>query len=138
MGIGAGGGALAGRVAHTSDDIEQLRERFGDEPIILLRPDTVPDDIPLILRTDGMVTALGGATSHAAVAAQRLGRTCIVGCRQLEVDEPRGRSQLAGEVVCTGDLISIDGRDGSIYKGSHRSTVLRRQSLALDAVGAGT
>jgi pyruvate,orthophosphate dikinase len=138
MGIGAGGGALSGRVAHTSDDIEQLRQRFGDEPIILLRPDTVPDDIPLILRADGMVTALGGATSHAAVAAQRLGRTCIVGCRQLEVDEPHARSQLAGEVLETGDFISIDGRDGSIYKGRHRSTVLRRQSLALDAVGAGT
>ena len=129
-GIGAGGGALSGRVAHSADDIAELRRGDPQEPIILLRPDTAPDDIPLLLQADGMVTAIGGATSHAAVVAQRLGRTCVVGCRQLQVDEVEKRSDLGGLTVKTGDLISINGSDGSIYLGKHASTVVRRQGLA--------
>jgi pyruvate,orthophosphate dikinase len=128
-GIGAGGGALSGRVAHTAADIAELRRRFPGDPVILLRPDTVPDDIPLILQADGMVTARGGATSHAAVAALRLGRTCVVGCRELSVDEGRGRSSLSGRSIAMGDLLSINGMDGSIYLGSHASTMVRRQRL---------
>jgi pyruvate,orthophosphate dikinase len=129
-GIGAGGGALSGRVAHTADDIRELRQRFAGEPIILLRPDTVPDDIPLLMQSDGMVTAIGGATSHAAVVAQRLGRTCVVGCRQLQVHEDERRSELEGHTIKTADLISINGSDGSIYLGKHSSTIVRRQRLA--------
>jgi len=71
-GIGVAGGALSGRVAHTAKDIEKLRKDHPEDAIVLLRPDTVPDDIPLILHADGMVTAIGGATSHAALVAQRL------------------------------------------------------------------
>ena len=93
-GIGAAGGALSGRVAHTAEDIAELRRRFPEDPIILLRPDTVPDDVPLILQANGMVTARGGATSHAAVAAQRIGRTCVVGCRQPDVRDESRRSEL--------------------------------------------
>ncbi|MDH3210979.1 MAG: PEP-utilizing enzyme [Myxococcales bacterium] len=129
-GIGAGGGALSGRVAHTAEDIADLRRRLPDDPIILLRPDTVPDDVPLILQADGMVTARGGATSHAAVAAQRIGRTCVVGCRELEVDDESRSSTLAGRVIATGDLISINGIDGTIYLGKHPSIVVHRGKLA--------
>jgi pyruvate,orthophosphate dikinase len=128
-GIGAGGGALSGRAAHTAADIEQLRERFPSDPIILLRPDTVPDDIPLLLKADGMVTAIGGSTSHAAVVAQRLGRTCVVGCKRLQVHEGEGRSELEGHTIATGDLLSINGSDGSVYLGRHASTMVRRQRL---------
>jgi pyruvate,orthophosphate dikinase len=126
-GIGAGGGALSGRVAHTAEDIAELRRRFPEDPIILLRPDTVPDDIPLILQADGMVTARGGATSHAAVAAQRLGRTCVVGCRDLRVEEGRGRSSLSGRSIAMGSFLSINGMDGSIYLGRHPSQMVRSQ-----------
>lgn len=128
-GIGAGGGALSGRVAHSAADLELLRRRHPDEPIILLRPDTVPDDVPLVLRSDGMVTALGGATSHAALVAQRLGRTCVVGCRQLDVHHREGRSRIAGHLFETGDFISINGTDGSIYVGRHPTTMVRRERL---------
>jgi pyruvate,orthophosphate dikinase len=128
-GIGVAGGALSGRVAHTLGDITDLRERHPEDPILLLRPDTVPDDIPLILYADGMVTAIGGATSHAALVAQRLGRTCVVGCRQLEVYDDQKRSKLAGQELETGDFISINGADGSIYLGKHPSTTVRRQRL---------
>jgi len=129
-GIGAGGGALSGRVAHNIEDVELLQRRFPDDAIILLRPDTVPDDLPLLVEADGMVTALGGATSHAAVAAQRLGRTCVVGCRSLEVDERARRSLLAGRALETGDFLSINGADGSVYLGRHPSIMVRRQRLA--------
>jgi pyruvate,orthophosphate dikinase len=129
-GIGAGGGALSGRVAHNIEDVELLRRRFPDDHIILLRPDTVPDDLPLLVEADAMVTAIGGSTSHAAVAAQRLGRTCVVGCRELSVDERARRSVLAGRVLETGDLLSINGVDGSVYLGRHPSTLVRRQRLA--------
>jgi pyruvate,orthophosphate dikinase len=129
-GIGAGSGALSGRVAHTAEDIADLRRRFPEDPIILLRPDTIPDDIPLILQVDGMLTALGGATSHAAVVAQRLGRTCVVGCRQLQVFREANRSELAGQAIATGDFISINGTDGSVYLGRHPSTMVPRQRLA--------
>ncbi len=129
-GIGAGGGALSGRVAHNVEDVELLRRRFPDDHIILLRPDTVPDDLPLMVEADGMVTALGGSTSHAAVAALRLGKTCVVGCRELSVDERGRRSVLAGRTLETGDFISINGVDGSLYLGKHPSTIVRRQRLA--------
>jgi pyruvate,orthophosphate dikinase len=128
-GIGAGGGALSGRLAHTAEDIENLRRRFPDDPIILIRPDTVPDDIPLILRVDGLLTALGGATSHAALVAQQLGRTCVVGCQELRVDEGQRRSQFGGLTLASGDLISISGIDGSVYLGRHRSTTVCRRRL---------
>jgi len=118
-GIGAGGGALSGRVAHTADDIRELRHRWPAEPIVLLRRDTVPEDVPLVLQVDGLLTALGGATSHAAVAAQRLGKTCVVGCRALDVSERPGGSSMGDHALATGDPISIDGFDGSVYLGAH-------------------
>ncbi len=129
-GVGVGGGALCGRIAHGQSDIAGLRERFPDDPIVLLRPDTVPDDIPLIVQVAGMVTARGGSTSHAALVAQRLGRTCVVGCTGLEVDERTGRSKLGGRELDTGDPISISGLDGSVYWGRHPVETVRRHQLA--------
>ena len=72
-GIGVGGGAMNGRVAFDMDDITMLRRNYPKEDIILIRPDTVPDDIGMIFETNGLLTGKGGATSHAAVTAVRLG-----------------------------------------------------------------
>ena len=69
------------------------------------------------------------ASDGRQVVAQRLGCTCVVGCRQLEVRDDQGRSQFAGKTVETGDFISINGSDGSIYLGKHPSTAVRRQRL---------
>jgi pyruvate,orthophosphate dikinase len=106
-----------------------LRRLFPDDNIILLRPDTVPDDLPLLVEADGMVTAIGGATSHAALVAQRLGRTCVVGCRQLEVLADRKSSLIAGHSVKTGDFLSINGSDGSVYLGKHPATTVRAHRM---------
>jgi pyruvate,orthophosphate dikinase len=127
MGIGAGGGALSGRCAHTDDDIDELAERYPDDPIILLRPGSVPDDLPLIMRVAGLVTGRGGATSDAALAAQHLACVCVVGCRQLEVDVNRARSRLAEHPLETGQWISIDGGDGSVYLGKHATKLVPRE-----------
>ncbi len=129
IGVGVSGGALSGRVAHTAVDIEQLRVRFPEDALILLRPDTVPDDIALVLQTDGVLTAIGGATSHAAVVARRLGKTSVVGCRTLEVVDRAGYSTVGGQRLEAGDLISINGMDGSVYFGRHPITMIRVRGL---------
>jgi pyruvate,orthophosphate dikinase len=116
-GIGIGGGAMNGRVAFDDKDMELLRKKYPDENIILIRPDTVPDDIGMIFETDGLLTARGGATSHAAVTAVRLGKTAIVNCSKLSVFEDEKFCILGIYRFITGDKIAIDGSLGNIYKG---------------------
>ena len=117
VGMGVAGGAYAGRVAIDAGQIERLLAGADAENIVLLRPDTVPEDIDMITRVDGILTARGGATSHAAVTAKRLGKTAVVDCMDLEVIERRGVAYLAGQEVHAGDWLSIDGRTGNIYLG---------------------
>jgi pyruvate,orthophosphate dikinase len=118
-GIGISGGALAGTLAFDMDDINAIREKNPQEKIILVRPDTVPDDIPLIFNCDGLITAKGGATSHAAVTAASLGKVCIVSCKSLTVDDEGKRCRVNGGSYTLGDKISIDGSLGFIYEGFH-------------------
>ncbi len=118
-GIGMGIGAMNGLVAFDMEDLKQLTKMHPGVNRILVRPDTVPDDIPLIFKCDGLLTARGGVTSHAAVTAVRLGKTCIVGCRTLIVDEKEKRFNLGGVEFRMGDPIAIDGRLGNIYKGNY-------------------
>ena len=129
-GIGVGGSALSGRVAHGAEDVARLRAAHPGEAVILLRPDTVPDDIPLVLQVNGVLTAVGGATSHAAVAAKRLGKTCVVGTRTLQVNEDAGLSRIGGRTVRTGDALSISGIDGRVYLGAHPVAELRVRGRA--------
>ncbi len=118
-GIGVSGGALSGVLAFDMGDIVKIRMRNPDEKIILVRPDTVPDDIPLIFSCDGLITAKGGATSHAAVTAAGLGKVCIVSCKSLSVDDAGKRCSVNGGNYSAGDTLSIDGNSGLIYEGSY-------------------
>ena len=120
-GIGVGGGAMAGIAVHRIEEADLFRKRYPGAPLIMLRPDTVPDDIGMMLKVDGVLTARGGGTSHAAVAAYRLGKTCVVGCRQLQVTERLGRSVIRNHVIKSGDWISLDGHNGFIYLGRHET-----------------
>lgn len=115
--MGVSGGAYPGRVALNSSDVDRLRAQDERAPIILVRPDTVPEDLALATRVDALLTARGGATSHAAVTAKRLAKTAVVGCHALEVREREGEIVLAGQRVPVGQWITIDGRSGSIYVG---------------------
>ncbi|HMK55541.1 MAG TPA: PEP/pyruvate-binding domain-containing protein [Dissulfurispiraceae bacterium] len=118
-GIGVGGGALSGRVAFDLDDINSLRRGSPSASIVLLRSDTVPDDIRQIAAADGLLTARGGSTSHASIIAGRLGKTCVVGCSDLLVFEQDRRCRLKKKTIRTGDYISIDGKKGAVYSGMH-------------------
>jgi pyruvate,orthophosphate dikinase len=117
-GIGVSGGALCGRVAFDLDSMERLRKE-RTEHIIFLRSDTVPDDIHEIVIADGILTGRGGATSHAAIVAHRLGKTCVVGFSKMRVWETDRKCIIDGHVLRTGDTIGIDGRSGAIYVGGH-------------------
>ncbi len=117
VGMGVSGGAYCGRVAINAQQIDRLVSEYPNDNIVLLRPDTVPEDIAMITRVSGLLTARGGATSHAAVTAKRLGKTAVVDCRALEVIEHQGIARLAGKELKTGDWLSIDGRTGNIYLG---------------------
>ena len=117
VGMGVAGGAYSGRVAVNAEQIDRLLAQAPDENIVLLRPDTVPEDIAMITRVSGILTARGGATSHAAVTAKRLGKTAVVECADLDVVEKAGTVRLAGHEVAVGDWVSIDGRTGNIFLG---------------------
>ncbi len=118
-GIGVSGGALSGVVVFTMEDIERFRMERPEEPLILVRSDTVPDDIREISAADGLLTAKGGQTSHAAIVAFSLDKTCVVGCKQLTVMEAKGCARINGLTLKAGDHLSIDGRTGSVFKGTH-------------------
>ncbi|UCH44408.1 MAG: hypothetical protein JSV11_08890 [Nitrospiraceae bacterium] len=117
-GIGVGGGALSGLAVFNLNDISQWKKAEPGVPLILIRNDTVADDIKEISAADGLLTARGGATSHAAIVANRLEKTCVVGCRDLVCMEQQGQFVLNKKTVHTGEFISIDGSSGSIYLGT--------------------
>lgn len=118
-GIGVSGGALAGVAAFDLGSIQRLRQDAPGRPIILIRSDTVPDDIREISISDGILTGKGGATSHAAIVAHRLQKTCVVGFSTMKVWEGQRKAVIDDHTIREGDLISIDGRNGAIYLGEH-------------------
>jgi len=118
-GIGVSGGALSGRVVFDLNDVKEFREKDPSSALILIRSDTVPDDIGFISAADGLFTARGGTTSHASIIAKKLGKTCVVGCGNMVVLEHEKKCKLAGRIMTAGDFLSIDGRNGSIYLGRH-------------------
>ena len=124
-GMGIGGGAMNGLVAFNENDIKALRETHPDAQVILVRPDTVPDDIGMIFDCDGLLTARGGATSHAAVTAVRLGKVCVVSCIDLQVYDEKHCGELNGHQLQMGDKIAIDGNLGLVYLGHYQTEKMK-------------
>ncbi len=120
-GIGLGRGVLNGILAFDMDDLKEFKDLPDNK--ILVRPDTVPDDIGMIFECNGLITARGGATSHAAVTAVRLEKTCVVNCSQLIVNEREKTCTVNGVVLKPGDKIAIDGNLGNIYLGNYKVKV---------------
>jgi len=118
-GIGVSGSALAGLAVFTMENIRRLRQEDPGASLILVRQDTVPEDIKEVSLADGLITARGGQTSHASVVALRLDKTCVVGCKNLKVYETEERCEISGHVIHFGDPISIDGRKGLFMRGRH-------------------
>ncbi|MBF0434654.1 MAG: phosphoenolpyruvate synthase [Magnetococcales bacterium] len=117
QGIGVAGGALCGRAVFNLEQIHRMKEQFGEEPLILIRHDTVPDDIKEVSLTQGLVTSRGGQTCHAAIVAAKMEKTCIVGCEELIVQQDMAKSTTSDRVIRCGDPISIDGFRGLLYQG---------------------
>ncbi len=116
-GIGVSGGAMGGRIVFTLDEIDQWSRVEPDTSLILVRRDTVPDDILELSAADGLLTARGGLSSHAAVLAHSLGKTCVVGCSSLICNEAEKTCLFNNVRLSSGDYISIDGSEGAVYLG---------------------
>ncbi len=118
-GIGVSGSALSGLAVFTEKNIQDLRQSHPGTPLILIRQDTVPEDIKEISQADGLLTARGGQTSHASVVTLRLEKTCVVGCYALHVYESEERCVINGMTIRFGEPVSIDGRKGLFLQGLH-------------------
>ncbi len=118
-GIGIGSGVLNGRIVFDEDDIRAMKAEDPGQSLILVRPDTVPDDIDLIVECCGLLTSRGGASSHAAVTATRLNKIGVVNCRNLLVFDKEKYCQIGSTRLNLGEQIAIDGHNGSIYLGSY-------------------
>ncbi|MBN9589723.1 MAG: pyruvate, phosphate dikinase [Alphaproteobacteria bacterium] len=114
-GLGASPGAATGEVAFTADEAEKLAADHKD--VILVRAETSPEDIHGMHAARGILTARGGMTSHAAVVARGMGRPCVSGAGMLKIDATRGEMTAGDIVIRRGDIITIDGASGQVFKG---------------------
>jgi pyruvate,orthophosphate dikinase len=115
-GVGASPGAASGIAVFEVARAEALGK--SGEKVILVREDTKPDDVPAFFQSAGILTSRGGKTSHAAVVARGMGKPCVVGCSQIEIDQDGGSFSVNGKkVVSEGQKITIDGSTGRVYIG---------------------
>jgi pyruvate,orthophosphate dikinase len=116
-GLNASPGAATGLVVTDPDEAERLGRDHG-KAVVLVREETSPDDVHGMLHAKGILTARGGATSHAAVVARGLGLPCVAGCESLKVDSETGTFSVGDRTVRSGEVISIDGGTGEVFLGS--------------------
>ncbi len=115
--LGASPGAACGKIVFTAEDAKVWKEK--GEKVVLVRLETSPEDIEGMKASQGILTARGGMTSHAAVVARGMGTCCVSGCSAISnFDEDNKTFELAGKVYKEGDIISIDGSTGNIYDGA--------------------
>ncbi|OWA08679.1 pyruvate, phosphate dikinase [Streptomyces sp. CS159] len=115
-GIAASPGAAVGKAVF--DSYTAVKWSRSGEKVILIRRETNPDDLDGMIAAEGILTSRGGKTSHAAVVARGMGKTCVCGAEELEVDTKRRRMTVpGGHVVEEGDVVSIDGSSGKVYLG---------------------
>lgn len=126
-GINAGPGAATGRIKFFADDAEEYVAKHGKpdahgkrDPngrVILVRRETSPEDIRGMQAADGILTAFGGASSHAALVSRQMGKVCIVGCGALQIDYNARTITVGKTILKEGDFISIDGFTGEVIAG---------------------
>jgi pyruvate, orthophosphate dikinase len=126
-GINAGPGAATGVIKFFADDAEAWVAKYGKpdahgnrDPkgrVILVRRETSPEDIRGMQAADGILTAFGGASSHAALVSRQMGKVCVVGCGALQIDYDKGTVTVGSTVLKEGDFISVDGFTGEVMAG---------------------
>ena len=114
-GLPASPGAATGAIVFTADRAVELAQ--DGRKVILVRKETSPEDIHGMAAAEGILTARGGMTSHAAIVSRGMGKCCIAGCEALKVDEKKKRFEVDGLVFKEGDFITLDGSAGRVIKG---------------------
>ena len=117
-GINAVPGAAVGKAVFTAQEAEDWASR--GERVILVRRETSPEDVGGMFVAQGILTATGGKTSHAAVVARGWGKCCVVGAEALDIDSVARRMRVNGRVINIGDWLTLDGSDGIVYSGETR------------------
>ena len=124
-GLAASPGAAVGRVVFTA--AEAVEQAEAGEPVILVRQETSPEDINGMNVSQGILTARGGLTSHAAVVARQMGKCCVTGCGALDVRADEKLIRVNGETIAEGDFISLNGNSGEVILGEAK---LRQPELS--------
>ena len=115
VGLPASPGAASGKVVFSAEEAKEQHEQ--GEKVILMRPETSPEDIEGMVASEAIVTTHGGMTSHAAVVARGMGKCCVTGCADLEINTTEKVVTYPGGILAEGDIISVDGAKGDIYVG---------------------
>jgi len=118
-GLPASPGAVSGRIVFDADTAEEWAAR--EERVILVRRETSPEDIGGMHAAKGILTALGGMTSHAAVVARGMGKCCVAGCADAMIDSAAHTLEIGGQTLQEGDWISLDGSTGEVMLGQVRT-----------------
>jgi pyruvate, orthophosphate dikinase len=118
-GLPAGPGAAAGRIVFHAEDAVECKDK--GERVVLCRIETSPDDIRGMEAAQGILTARGGMTSHAALVARQMGKVCVAGCEALQIDYSDGAMRVGQTILKQGDWISVDGSTGEVINGEIRT-----------------
>jgi pyruvate, orthophosphate dikinase len=132
-GTGASAGIAIGCAAFDSESAKRMAG--SGEPVILIRRDTSTADVAGFAAAAGIVTAVGGRTAHAALVARQMGKPCVVGCAELDVDSTGHGARLAGLPIRQGDWLSIDGNAGAIYRGRCKVVIERPEAELAEIEG---
>ncbi|MDG3003099.1 pyruvate, phosphate dikinase [Paludisphaera mucosa] len=116
-GIAASPGAACGKVILSADAAVAHHEAHPNDPILLVRKETSPEDVAGMHLAKGILTATGGKASHAAVVARGWGKPCVVGCEGIVIDEKGGKLTIGGQDVKVGDYVTINGTNGDVMIG---------------------
>jgi len=115
VGLAAGPGAASGKVVLDPDRAAEMAEK--GEAVILVRTETAPEDFHGMVAANAILTARGGLTSHAAVVARQMGKCCVCGCGDIDINYAKGEFKVGDLVIKEGDYITVDGHSGVVYSG---------------------
>jgi pyruvate,orthophosphate dikinase len=117
QGIAASPGAASGKVLLSAEAVVEHYEKFPNDPILLVRKETSPEDVAGMHLAKGILTSTGGKASHAAVVARGWGKPCVVGCEAIKINEAAGWITVAGQTVKVGEYVTINGTTGDVIVG---------------------
>jgi pyruvate, orthophosphate dikinase len=119
-GLPAGPGAATGKIYFNADRAVQAADK--GEKVLLVRVETSPEDLRGMIAAEGILTARGGVSSHAALVARQMGKVCVCGASGVSIDYDKKTAAIAGQTFAEGDYLSIDGTSGTVYAGQIKTT----------------